>query len=62
MSYIKKHNLFSDQQFGFRQNHSTEQMLLSVLQQWKIKLDQPTPSYIGALSLDVEDGTVQPQA
>jgi retron-type reverse transcriptase len=53
MSYIEKHNLFSDQKFGFRQNHSTEQMLLSVLQQWKTKLDQSTPCYIGALSLDV---------
>ena len=53
MSYIEKHNLFLDQQFRFRQNHSTEQMLLSVLQQWKTKLDQFTPCYIGALSLDV---------
>ena len=53
MMFIEKHNLFSDKQFGFRQNHSTEQMLLSVLQEWKTKLDQTAPCYIGALSLDV---------
>ena len=53
VSFIEENNLFSDRQFGFRQNHSTEQMLLSVLQEWKTKLDQPTPCYIGALSLDV---------
>ena len=42
MMFIEKHNLFSDKQFGFRQNHSTEQMLLSVLQEWKTKLDSQT--------------------
>ena len=53
MMFIEEHNLFSDKQFGFRQNHSTEQMLLSVLQEWKTKLDQTAPCYIGAVSLDV---------
>ena len=53
MMFIEKHNLFSDKQFGFKQNPSTEQMLLFVLQEWKTKLDQTAPCYIGAISLDV---------
>jgi hypothetical protein len=53
VNFIEQHNLLSDKQLGFLKNHSTERMLLSELQKWKVKLDQPAPCYIGALSLDV---------
>ena len=53
MKFLEEHNILSNKQFGFRKEHSTEQMLLSVLQNWRSELDKPESVYIGALSLDV---------
>ena len=53
MKFLEEHNILSNKHFGFRKEHSTEQMLLSVLQNWRSELDKPESVYIGALSLDV---------
>ena len=53
MKFLEEHNILSNKNFGFRKEHSTEQMLLSVLQNWRSELDKPESVYIGALSLDV---------
>ena len=53
MKFLEEHNILSNKQFGFRKEPSTEQMLLSVLQNWISELDKPESVYIGALSLDV---------
>jgi hypothetical protein len=53
MTFIETHGILSDRQFGFRKHHSSEQLLLSLLQNWRTTLDNPQPNFIGALSLDV---------
>lgn len=51
--HLEKNNLLSERQFGFRKHHSTEQMLLTLLETWLTKLDSSTPCYISAISIDV---------
>ena len=46
--------LICDRQFGFRKHHSCEQMILCLLDDWRIKLDDSSPCFIGAISLDVK--------
>ena len=41
MKFLEEHNILSNKHFGFRKEHSTEQMLLSVLQNWRSELDKP---------------------
>jgi hypothetical protein len=53
MTFLENHNLLSDHQFGYRKHHSSEQLLQSLLQDWRSKLDSKEPCYISALSLDV---------
>lgn len=54
MTRIEKHRLLSTRQFGFRKHHSTEQLIQSLLHNWRTELDKPKPCYIAALSLDVQ--------
>jgi hypothetical protein len=53
LKFLEKEHLLSDRQFGFRKNHSSEQLLLSLLSDWRSELDHKTPLFISALSLDV---------
>ena len=52
-TFLTSHKLLNIRQFGFRKSHSCEQLLLSLLDVWKSKLDSSSPCYISALSLDV---------
>jgi exonuclease III len=54
LNHLENANLLNTRQFGFRQHHSTEQLLQSLLQIWRTKLDGHKPCYISALSLDVK--------
>jgi hypothetical protein len=51
--FLEESHLLCKRQFGFRRYHSTEQMLLSLLQVWKEFLDSPGPTFVAAFSLDV---------
>ena len=53
LRFIENKNLLSSRQFGFRQHHSSEQLIQSLLQKWYTDLDKKQPVYISALSLDV---------
>ena len=54
MKFLEEYNLLNNRQFGFRKNHSTEQMLQSLLQIWRTKLDSCKPCYISAVALDIK--------
>ena len=51
--YLEKHNLLSERQHGFRKHHSTQHMLLTLIEPWLKALDSPSPCFISALSLDI---------
>ena len=53
LQHLESNNHLSTRQFGYRQHHSCEQFLQSILQEWRTNLDFPHPCYISALSLDV---------
>lgn len=50
--YTETNSLLSKRQFGFRKNHSSDQMLMSLLQHWYSSIDNK--KLICALSLDVK--------
>jgi hypothetical protein len=54
MSFLEQEKLICNRQFGYRKHHSTEQLILSLLQEWRSNLDNSAPCYISALSLDVK--------
>lgn len=53
MDFLEKEHLLCSRQFGFRRHHSSEQLLQSLLTDWRASLDSKTPMFIPALSLDV---------
>ena len=52
--FLEKEHLISDRQFGFRKHHSSEQLLQSLLNDWHTSLDNKSPLYITAMSLDIQ--------
>ena len=52
--FLEKEHLISDRQFGFRKHHSSEQLLQSLLNDWRTSLDDKSPLYITAMSLDIQ--------
>ena len=52
-THLANHDLLSDRQYGFRKNHSSQQMILSLIEPWLKAFDSPSPCYISALSLDI---------
>jgi hypothetical protein len=54
MDFLENHSLLCSRQFGYRKHHSTEQLLQSLLQQWRTSLDKKQATYISTLSLDVK--------
>ena len=53
LAYMENNCLLSERQFGYRTNHSSEQLLQALLTDWRLSLDRKSPMYISALSLDV---------
>lgn len=53
IDHLENQNLLNSRQFGFRKNHSSEQLILSLLHSWRIMLDKSSPCYIAALSMDI---------
>jgi hypothetical protein len=54
MSFLEDQRLLSPRQFGYRPNHSSEQLITTLLQDWRSKLDCKQPCFISSLSLDVK--------
>ena len=50
-NYLQKHNILNSTQFGFRPGLSTQDVLVSLVEEWREALDQDT--LVGALLLDM---------